>query len=87
MNDPEIDQIESLIEQGKAYVVSTNIGSFVCVQYSNVFIHTKPLNYSILWNNTYNVDDFPIWAPYKDGKPSPWGLGYATLNLKLIVDS
>lgn len=87
MNDPEIHQIESLIEQGKAYVVSTNIGNFVCVHHSKVSIHTKPLYYPILWNNTYNDDDFPIWAPYEHGIPSPWGVGYATLNLKLILES
>lgn len=87
MNDPEIHQIESLIQNGKAYVVSTKIGSFVCVHHSKVHLSTRPLDYSILFNNMYHSDDFPVWAPYEYGKPSPWGVGYTTLNLNLILDS
>lgn len=84
MGDTQIDAILSLIENGKAYVVPTEMGHFVCVERAKVSMTTPPVQYAILQKNRYKEEDFPVWAPYVDGKPSPWGNGQATVNLQLI---
>lgn len=82
----DIDFIVQLIESGKAYVLSTDIGTFVCA-FNTKFPNLKvsPVQYPLLNNMKYREDDFPIWAPYSEGRISPFGNGQPTVNLYHIM--
>ena len=81
-----IDRIAKMIRNGSAYTVDTECGTFVCVESAKVLMHVKnPVHYPILKDLRFGQDDFPVWAPYIDGNPSPWGRGQPTVNLGLIL--
>lgn len=81
----DIDYIISLIETGKAYTVPTEMGEFVCAERSKFpNLKVSPVQYALLDGKKYKDDDFPIWAPYKEGRLSPYGKGQPTVNLHLI---
>lgn len=79
------DLIQHLIDQGKAYVISTEVGNFVCAVSSKVPVRARPVHYPILTDFLRQGEDFPIWAPYSDGNPSPRGYGLFTVNFSLMT--
>lgn len=80
-----IDFIEQLIQKSKAYAISTEVGTFVCAEgHKFPNMQVRPVQYAILDGKMRRSTDFPIWAPYKDGQPSPFGNGQSTVNVHLI---
>jgi hypothetical protein len=80
-----IQTISEWIQGGKAYQIETGVGSFVCIQAETMNLTTHPVQYPILDSLRRHRDDFPIWAPYVDGNPSPFGTGLLTANWYLCV--
>lgn len=85
MNPEIIDFIqEELIGRGLAYVLSMDIGTFICVH--KYPLHIQPIQYPILQEHMRDKTDYPVWAPYVDGQPSPWGNGQCTANMYLLLN-
>jgi cysteinyl-tRNA synthetase len=83
-----IDFIQKLIERGCAYeldgYVVCDSSNWVAFSTVNAYPIPAPIQYPILRGNMQSPLDFPLWAPYVDGHPSPWGKGNATVNVAYI---
>ena len=88
--DREINQIEYMIQKGKAYCTTIdNIGTYVIASaqyFTN--INEKIEHEHITANNKQNDDDFVVWYPVANkvnnevaGIDSPWGIGKPSANL------
>ena len=85
----EINQIEYIIQKGKAYCTTIdNIGTYVIASakyFTN--IKEKIEHKHITANNKQNEDDFVVWYPAAceacevAGIDSPWGIGKPSANL------
>ena len=70
------------VMNGLAYVVDVEAakGSFVIIN-SRLVPHPaewRRIPYTVLASYLRHPDDYPVWAPYADGTPSPWGKGQPT---------
>ena len=82
LQDP-IPIIEHLIASGQVYEVE---GYVVFDSISlNIKPFPPPIQYGILLEHVRLPTDYPLWAPYVDGKPSPWGNGNVTVNLHYLA--
>jgi hypothetical protein len=77
------DWVTRLVADGTAYPVSTDVGVFVCVSAARLSPRHEPVRYPILHGLLRHEADFPMWAPYVHGNPSPFGPGLQTVNAQL----
>ena len=82
-----VEYIMDLMSRGMVYEVSTEVGSFIIAEADKVQTITNPVQYAILKDSKLKPDDFPIWAPYVDGRLSPYGKGLPTVNLRRATTS
>lgn len=86
-----VDIVIGLVEEGLAYVVEDPAGyvvwdSVAARQRGFRTLVPDPVRYPILCGMTRTPQDSPLWAPAVDGIPSPYGNGYATVNLMYLVN-
>jgi hypothetical protein len=88
-----VDLVIGLVEDGLAYFVDAPMG-YGYVVWDSVAARLRgfrmpvpePVQYPILRGMTRTPQDCPLWAPAVDGLPSPYGNGYATVNLMYLVN-
>ena len=85
MASDAIDYIRTLIRGGLAYELDGYVVfDWGAVPPKTAYPDPAPVFYPILRGATRSPLDFPLWAPYTDGRPSPWGRGSATANVAYI---
>lgn len=85
-----IQTINDLIAGSMAYTTTDARGSlYVCLDSracpSVQLLRPRPVWYPCLDGCTMSESDCPLWAPYVDGRDSPWGRGHSTANLEYVL--
>lgn len=84
----DVEFMERLMHEGRLYELSSEMGSFIMAQRSQFSgLDIRPVQYAITERCKFEPGDFPLWAPAKEGRPSPWGSGHPTVNLHLLRSS
>jgi cysteinyl-tRNA synthetase len=81
-----VRRLQWLVERGAAYQLDTEVGSFLVAEAGRIATRCAPVLYPIVQQHGRGRGDFALWAPYVDGRPSPWGAGLPTANVHLLVD-
>ena len=83
----QIEFIQKLIDSSYAYKCNNYIvfdwttGSTIL---NSVYPNPPPIQYPILYGQMRSTLDFPLWAPYMNGRTSSWGNGNLTANVEYI---
>ena len=82
-----IDYIQTLIQKGFAYELDRYVvfdwTAFAAVS-TTKYPAPAPVQYPVIRGEMCSPLDFPLWAPYTGGRPSPWGNGGVTANVAYI---
>ena len=84
MTNDAINYIQSLIQNGSAYQYDKYVildWNGMNAMNAHVYPTPAPIQYPILLEKMHSPLDFPLWAPYIHGHPSPWGNGNVTANV------